>query len=370
VTTIEVPAAVREPAEEPSRRRWSWPTRLAVAAVALWALWVIVQRAASGRFWLLLLPDLIPPIAYLAVPAILAVSLLWARPVRFWIAGVLLVTLVVQLPRSGLNWHALAGQPAAPAAGRISVFSWNTEYWHQTDPAGRFYDYLKAQHADIYLLQEYELADASSVTGVVSPDDLAALRTAFPGYQVVSRGELVTLSRFPVLASPGVAPDPGPAPGQDWDLLAIVTKTLRVDVRTPGGVLSTYNVHLPVQLNQASPLSAEFYRNVRHADDRRQEALRGLRADVAANPNPLLIAGDFNTTAAMGDLRRLDGVVRDATDRHGSFYPYSWDVHTPLRLWRLDWLFTAGRVQPYDYGFQDVQGMSDHRAQHVVVVLR
>ncbi len=338
------------------------------AVIGLWAAWVVTQRALSGRFWPVLLPDLLPPIAYVLVPLLLAPLLLRIGRRRWLAALVLLATLVVQLPRAGLNGHAVLPGPRSPEAGRISVFSWNTEYWHQSDDVAGFYAFLRAQRADIYLLQEYELASAAAVTGVSDPGDLAALRASFPGYSLVQRGELVTLSRFPIVATPGVAPDPGPASTDNWDFLAIVTKTLRVDVRTPAGILSTYNVHLPVQLSQANPLTPEFYRNVRDADRRRVTALRGLASSIRTNPHPSVIAGDFNTTAAMGDLRGVRSVARDA--EHADVYPISWNLNTPLRFWRLDWLFVAGGVAAWDYRFGDPGGFSDHRPQHVNLTLR
>ena len=55
------------PANRPGRLgRWPW--RLLAALAIAWLTGVAVQWLASGRFWLWLLPDLLPPIAFLAVP--------------------------------------------------------------------------------------------------------------------------------------------------------------------------------------------------------------------------------------------------------------------------------------------------------------
>jgi len=50
--------------------------RAVLLGIALaWLAFVVLHRLLSGRFWLWLLPDLVPPATYLAVPVlVLAVS--------------------------------------------------------------------------------------------------------------------------------------------------------------------------------------------------------------------------------------------------------------------------------------------------------
>ncbi len=77
-----------------------------------------------------------------------------------------------------------------------------------------------------------------------------------------------------------------------------------------------------------------------------------------------MIAGDFNTTPAMGEINRVGALGRDAAETAGhALYPVSWNQHGVLGLWRLDWGFLRNGVRAQDYRLLDAAGMSDHRAQ-------
>lgn len=52
-----------------------------------------------------------------------------------------------------------------------------------------------------------------------------------------------------------------------------------------------------------------------------------------------------------------------------SIYPDSWQSSGWLRLWRLDWTFTARGVRVHRYAFGDAEGMSDHRPQQITISL-
>ncbi|MFF9148164.1 endonuclease/exonuclease/phosphatase family protein [Streptomyces sp. NPDC014861] len=348
--------------------RTTFPRVLAVA-VAGWALLAVPGLFLSGAWWPWLLPDLAPPIAFLAVP--LALLALCAgvrdRVRRRWLAAALVVLLLAGAGRAGVHWGALVpggGPPPAPA-GALRVFSWNTLYWDTTDDPAAFHRFLRSKDADVYLLQEYLAWRDGTHTEI---DRLAALRAAFPGYRVVARGELVTLSRFPVVATPPV----GPGQAADdrsvpWRERFERNKVLRTDVDVAGRVVSFYNVHVPVQLDiERSPLSRGFYRVVRETDAVRKEHFAALLADARANPRPLLISGDFNTTPAMGDLDGLRGAFSDAVAASSSALPVSWGPG-PLPLWRLDWTFTGGGLRVHRYALTDPGGLSDHRGQELLV---
>ena len=169
----------------------------------------------------------------------------------------------------------------------------------------------------------------------------------------------MTLSRFPITAIPRVAtawPD-----GPSWYSQFDARKVLRTDLDVGGRTLSVYNVHIPVQLGERRLLHASFYRDVHTRVRHRAAEYGALRRDVAANHNAKLVAGDFNTTAAMGDVDWLRSHMSDAVHADSSLYPASWPAAGPT-LWRLDWAFTTG-IQVYRYAFRGPEGMSDHRAQ-------
>ncbi|MEV5319266.1 endonuclease/exonuclease/phosphatase family protein [Streptomyces sp. NPDC052687] len=342
--------------------------RVLVALTALWAAYSLLNFALSGRWWLWLLADLVPPLGFLAVPLAL-LALVWlpgARPVRRWLVPVLALLLLTGLTRAGVNWAVLRpGAAAGPApAGALKVVSWNTEYWDTTDDAGRFYRYLRAKDADVYLLQEY-LAWVDERPAPI--DRLARIRSEFPGYHVAVLGEQVTLSRFPVVARPAVGPARRLESGSPWREVFERGKVLRTDIDVRGRVVSFYNVHIPVQLDiLRSPLTGGFYEEVQRRSVARQRQYEALRRDVAANPRPVFVAGDFNTTPAMRELDGLRGTLRDALPASGTLVPRTWKAGGPS-LWRLDWAFTDEQVRVHRYAFDDPAGLSDHQLQELVV---
>ncbi|MGW4639511.1 endonuclease/exonuclease/phosphatase family protein [Sphaerisporangium sp. NPDC004334] len=370
-----------ERARQP-RARWCLGTRLVVAATLAWAALLVAHALLSGRWWLWLVVELAPPILLPVVPlALLVLTPFAARPVRLPIGTVQVASLLLGAALSGLTLPGGApaggGVPgagisgAAGAAGTVKVFSWNTGYWHQGEDPSAFYAYLRAQHADVYLLQEY----LNFGDDPIRIDDLRRVREAFPGYHVVAASELITISRLPVVASrpvdasalmspaDGSAPPPG-APWRDY----YTTKALRTDLRVGGAVVSFYNVHLAVQVDiRRSPLSAGFYRVIHDQHGRRQAELRALRAEVAGNALPAVVAGDFNSTSSMRDLRRMCAVASCQNPRSPAPLPLSWPVQglgpVPWPLWRLDWVMSRGGARVDGYRFVGPDGLSDHMGQ-------
>jgi endonuclease/exonuclease/phosphatase (EEP) superfamily protein YafD len=336
VAPERVPSQEADPAGR--RRRARVPTAL----VLVWVAFVLANLVLSGRWSMWLVFSLVPPLAFL-VGSSAALALAFFCPNRRVMVVVALASVALTVPQSGLRPGALA---ASPQAGGTRVVSWNTEYWDQTDDPAAFFRYLRGTHADVYLLQEY----INYVDGRIRPiDDLARIRAQFPGYQVVVKGQLVTLSRLPVIARP---------PAGDRDVL-------RVDVRTPRGTaLSTYNVHIPAQLDPTqSPLSPGFYRTLADRADQRRHCYDALAASASTDKDAGVIGGDFNTSPAMGDIGRARALGEDAAAQGHSVYPVSWNEHGPLRLWRLDWGFVRNGATVRDYRLLEPRGMSDHSAQ-------
>ena len=323
-----------------------------------WLLFVVLHRLLSGRFWLWLMPDLVPPVSYLVIPVLLLVVAVPAG--QLWSAGAALAALAIGSGHSGLNRGAL-DRAEEPPAGAVRVLSWNTQYWDQADTAKSLWEFLKRKDADIYVLQEH--LHGSHWQPRPAPD-LPRLRAEFPGYHVAVAGELLTLSRFPIAGTAAL----GPAGGAEWRQVYDSTKVLRTDLRLDTGVLSVYNVHIPAQyLGEDNPLTRRFYTGLRDRNSQRRAQFRKLHADLAANPNPRLVTGDFNSTGAMGDLRWLFKHLASANRAARRFWLSSWPARGPA-LWQLDWTFTHG-VRVYSYELLDPQGISDHRTQELLISL-
>lgn len=346
-----------------------------VAATGIWWLYLVTHWLLSGRFWLWVLPGAAPPMVFLAAPLLLIVGVaalrLVRRPMpvvpRYLVSIGALLALLAGVPYSGLNPGALRNlAPVPPDA--IRVVSWNTQYWHQTDDPDAFYRLLTGLQADVYLLQEYlnwEPADPGNEARRI--DDLVRLRREFPGYHMVSRGELLTLSRFPIVATPRVGPDRELAADAPFAAENAAAKALRADLRIGSEVVSTYNVHIPVQFSTA--IGRDFLADTRRRTTARAAQLSGLVSDIADNRAPILLAGDFNTSPGMGDLRGVRDTLNDATPALRSWYPVSWQADG-LPLWRLDWVFTDDRIRVDRYDLRDPQGMSDHRLQEMMISIR
>ncbi|WP_018349767.1 endonuclease/exonuclease/phosphatase family protein [Longispora albida] len=339
------------------------PGRALIWATAGWAAFLLAHLALSGRWWFWQIPASLPPVLLVAIPVLLLMLAVLGRQANRWLAGALVACLALGAPRSGLRFP-LAGESFVPA-GAIRVFAWNTEYWDQDEDPEHFYRYLRAQRADVYLLQEYlgwDLADP--IDGQRPVDDLARLRREFPDYQIAVRGELLTLSRYPIAAQPAVAPDHGSG---DFETQFRDAKVLRTDLRVGERILSVYNVHIAVQLKLVNPLSRACYAFVRRADPQRRAQYRGLAQDLAANPHPVLLAGDFNTSPAMPELTDISDRLRDAVAASPSAYPATWPASAPL--WRLDWAFTSATLRTHSYRLVSPETLSDHLGQSLTVSL-
>jgi endonuclease/exonuclease/phosphatase (EEP) superfamily protein YafD len=315
-----------------------------------WLVFVALHRILSGRHWLWLLPDLVPPVSYLAVPLVLATVAVAAG--QYWTAGIASVAVVVGVGHSGLSRR---GRPT-PAAGGVSVLSWNTQYWDQNSP--NLYEFLTAKNADVYVLQER--LHGSHYDPRPAPD-LPRLREAFPEHHIATAGELITLSRFPVVGTRKFG-----SPATEWTAEYHATKVLRTDLRLGADVLSVYNVHIPVQyVGTDNLLTREFYARLRDRNETRKAVFHSLHADIQSHRNLVLVTGDFNSTGAMGDLRWLFRNLTSANQSGRRLLPTSWPARG-LSLWQVDWTFTRGlRVHRYELG--DPRGNSDHRTQELLI---
>ncbi|MFE9201481.1 endonuclease/exonuclease/phosphatase family protein [Micromonospora sp. NPDC007230] len=382
---VEAPAGTTEGAGAPRSRQRRWITLVVLGAAGSWLVFVAAHRVLSGRVWWWNLPDLAPPLLFLAVPILLLAALPLARPARMVGAPLAVAALVLGWPGAGVNIAALWHRPALAPPGAITVFSWNTWYWDQlvrTGPRGepirdpdRFYRFLRAQAADVYLLQEHLYIDGHdwSPLPVTDPE---RVRREFPGFHVAVSGELVTLSRFPIVLDrpvdlrPWLAGQWPDLPPADSRLPAYHTvKTLRTDLLVAGQVLSFYNAHLYVPVVGLPARGGGTAEDGVARQDLREANYRAVAADVAGNPHPVVLAGDLNTSPAMRLLRTLPDRLVDASPALDSLYPTSW-ARYGLPLWRLDWVFTTDDVDVHRYRMVPADGLSDHRGQLVVVSLR
>jgi endonuclease/exonuclease/phosphatase family metal-dependent hydrolase len=358
------------PADMPNPRaatgRWCVGTRLLVAATAAWTMFLVLHVLFTGRWWPWLIVEATPPLTLVAVPLLLLVLAPLARPVRRRLLVVLVILLLAgaHLAGYGPRW---SGTAAGPGGTAVKVFAWSTDYWQMSDDKDAFYAFLRRQDADVYLLQEYLYwkEDNRPHDQPIRIDDSARLRAEFPGYRLSVDGELLTLSRLPIVATHHRRVT---GPGTDWYWKG--TKTQRTDIRVGGRTVSFYNVHLPVPFRIGDhPLSGRFYRFLEEQSTWRLRELRRLRTDLTANPHPAVVAGDFNSPWMELSSPGAGTRVHSPT---GSVLPArSWPVsdYSLPRLWRLDWLYTTGGLTVPGYHFGGGEAFSDHVSQQIRVVV-
>ncbi len=323
-----------------------------MSASVAWAVFLLAHMLLAGRWWPWLLVEALPPVTFALVPLLLLAVVPLARPVRRQMSVLLAVALLAGLALSGVDRRV----PIAQGDPAIKIFSWNTDVWTLHKDPERFYAFLREQRADVYVLQEYLHWDEH---GPVRVDDLGRLREAFPGYEIVIEGEMLTMSRLPI-----VARYPRPAT-DEWYWQG--NKAMRVDVRLGQSVLSIYNVHLFVPFRrELSPLGGAFYDFTRTQYDLRRSELARLRADLAGNPHPAIVLGDFNSPW-FGSLLDL-GPRMHRLDAPG-LLPATWPTKNyPFpRLWRLDWAFTTAEVRVAGYAFRTNPDLGDHLAHELIV---
>ncbi len=364
------------PPPRPRRRPGRRAARLLTGALVLWTTFLAAFYGLTGGHWWWRPLELMPPLTFAVVPLFLLVLTPLARGARLRLAAAALCCVLLGLPLVGLNLYALPGLGGGSAvpAGALRVFSWNTEYWDDSDDPDAFYDFLKAQRADVYLLQEHVSWDLPGHRPIRS-DHRAELQARFPGYHVVAVGEVLTMSRYPIedwhgLDSWPYLPGNGLGMPPDSSFPEYYRyKVLRTDLRIRGRVTTFYNVHVPVQLDiSMDPASSQFTEFMRAQEKRREATYRVLEHDIDHNRLPMVVAGDMNGTAAMGELGGLGSRLRDALPASDELYPVSWPSGGPS-LWRLDWAFTSESVKVHTYDMVDAEGMSDHRAQALTMTL-
>jgi endonuclease/exonuclease/phosphatase (EEP) superfamily protein YafD len=357
----EDPAIGGTPSPPSPVARWRMSTRLVVAATVAWAVFLVLHVLLTGYWWPWLIVETTPPPALVVVPVLLLGLALFARPVRGRLAAALVVLLLIGAYLAGYTptWTSDAD---GSGGTEVKVFAWSTDYWQMSDDKDAFYAFLRRQDADVYLLQEYLYWVED---GPIRIDDSVRLRAEFPGYQLSVDGELLTLSRLPIVATHH-QPDSGS--GTDWYWQG--NKAQRTDIRVGERTVSFYNVHLPVPFRiEDDPLSGRFYRFLKQQSTWRLRELDKLRTELAGNTYPAVVAGDFNTPW-MG-LSPPGGGTRAHNPTGGLASSPSWPVSDyPFpRLWRLDWLYTSGGLPVRDYRFGGGEAFSDHAAQEIRVVV-
>jgi endonuclease/exonuclease/phosphatase (EEP) superfamily protein YafD len=235
---------------------------------------------------------------------------------------------------------------AIPAEGEINVLTFNTEYWHASE--NELVNSIGYKSLDVILLQEH-LFKKGNVWGPTYR--IPQLKEAIEDRFVEESGEIVTISKWPIVFTKKF--NDGNPEGQ----------TLRTDIAISGEVISIYNTHLPVHMHPdllSNPM--KFYKDAAYNAERRRKSLEIIVDDIEHNNNPVLIAGDFNSSTAM---HATSWFQKNLIDSYAALHCKD-DADTfsigKFLHWRIDYIYTSAQLLPTGYCTKKLESISDHRA--------
>jgi endonuclease/exonuclease/phosphatase (EEP) superfamily protein YafD len=211
---------------------------------------------------------------------------------------------------------------------------------------------IRAARPDLFCLQE-------AIQGIKSPDPAPALRRAFAGWHTARHQELFVAARFPIRAKRPIRL--GPTWGHRF--------MLEVELEVQGCPVTLYVVHFRTAIHPETlfhhrgPLASYLERTVAV----RQVQARTVARYAAAQPGPVLIAGDFNSPPGSRCLRRLGPRFTDSFARGGWGLGYTYPAHLPLL--RIDYIFASPEFA-VRHSAALATGASDHRAVVADLILR
>lgn len=357
---------------------------LIMGLTILWLILMILHVLLTGKLFLWNIIGSIPPVTFLLIPLILLACNLVQKKRKLLLIVSALFSLILGFTQADLNLFSLGNLQTkafkdqkeinSKQYGKLKVVSWNTCFWDQNKIKERYYRLLKKEKADIYILQEYlyessnqpkspnrnrestkiERSRMYSICSVVpgfpphylAIDDMSRLAKEFPGYYIRTNLQFVLISRFPIKKA-----------FTDYSEQFAV-----YDVDIGGRDIRFFNVHMLLHVELGNPFMAKFYRGLRQRYLARQLAFNNLKHEIQTTKGDYFIAGDFNSTKAMGIMNDLLKTHEDAVAYSTMLIPFSLH-YKGLNLWRFDYGLVPknhSNLKVVDYQTLDHEGLSDH----------
>lgn len=316
-------------------------------ATVVWTLFLVAWFLTGTRVWFWVLPDSAPTIILIIVPVLLFATVPFMPYARWAWSMTLVAAALACLPRTdvGLQFFPRSGCRVSESnQDPISILSWNTNFWGEGNPfVGAN---VAGAGADIIALQEVQ-KDVRNKYVTWTPRD-------FPGSSyrtVIRKGELAIATNLDVLSD-----------NRDDTIFPY----LWADIITPSKrVIRVINVHIPVHLSLSlHPGDENFLDFVRTRFSIRNQELANLRVIVDKSPHPVILAGDFNSTASMASFRLATNGLCDSIYASGLKNPMTWSLFG-LPLWRPDYVMTSPGINVMNYEVFPMNDISDHRAIRV-----
>jgi endonuclease/exonuclease/phosphatase (EEP) superfamily protein YafD len=140
-------------------------------------------------------------------------------------------------------------------------------------------------------------------------------------------------------------------------------------IQMPDGVFILYNIHLPVS-NVLAYWDSEkpFGKTVQESFRAREAQMRDLALDIATRSEPVVVAGDFNSTDRSDVHRILSKSLTDAHQAVGWGFGHTFPAYSgswkgiPIlpKLMRLDMVFYSEELTAIRATVGSFHGESDH----------
>lgn len=224
----------------------------------------------------------------LVLPWLLLVVFGWFRSKRLALAS-LLAAAATAVTVAGFQVPSTK-RSAGPA---LRLVTYNTD--GSREMSGRVAKDLAAWDADVVVFQD-------------CPARLAeALRKSNAG-QVKAVNELCLITRMPIRHFAAMA-----MPARDDRR----TRAVRVDLETPGGLVTVVGVHFPSPRTALNAARLRNFRLLPRSIEHRAQISGAVHEWSARSPHPVIVAGDFNMPHGSVLLRRDWSAWRDAFSESG-----------------------------------------------------
>lgn len=336
----------------------TWQDLGLIITLAWLAFW-IANYFLNGRWWVWELISIVPGWSWAFAWSLLFVFCLLTQ--TWW--GILILLYSIPMWWGAIDLNVFpklrANKPSVKSnlesVQSFEMLNWNTEHWEELKSKPEFLGWLSEHAAPVMQLQEswnrkLELYDAQSDLEKILP------RLNGKEFQVFQVSELVTATTLPVVGEPKYE-----------------KPYLRVDVQVGDKIVSLYNIHIDVHF-APSVLKRKgllfFLQDTKARFARRKQQFEILSKELAANPNPFVFSGDFNTTTFMRAIYPFERKYQDCfREVHKGFATTFYAAHATKRWWRLDYVFVKD-LKCQSYRCLDPKKLSDHWGIKVVLELK
>ncbi|NJP05526.1 MAG: hypothetical protein HC837_07855 [Chloroflexaceae bacterium] len=324
--------------------------------------WAMLHTLFGDRWWWLFLLNALAVYLFVPLPVTLAVA--WWNRQRITWSGVLAGMVLGLYLYSDILFPPLPPVHAAQGVS-ISVMSFNMLRYNTHSES--LITALRDSDADVIALQELNEPITQAIEQHLAAD--------YPYRLLVPEGSnngMGVISRYPL------RPVDATLPG-DW-----MGQPQVVELDLDGLPVTLLNVHVrSTSIGEGGNIIFDPSFMESTIREREQQA-RTIAAFAAAQSQPLLVMGDFNTGDLSDAYRTLTGVLHDSwrvagwglghtfpgASSSGSSRPKIGGISLPMWLVRIDYIFYSDDWQAQEASIGPWDGVSDHRPVMATLLLQ